>query len=100
MVFERNYLPIILSNSIPNRPKLKSLFYISSTRCCRGGVCVLGHISLSYYQPKSDNRGLGVSRAEFFIFGKNLSSTVGITFTRTHLAMVQIAPYQYSGIIG
>jgi len=34
------------------------------------------------------------------VFGKNLTSTVGIKFTLKQLAMVQLAPYQYSVIIG
>lgn len=34
------------------------------------------------------------------VFGTNLTSTVGVKFTRTQLAMVQLAPYQYSVIIG
>jgi hypothetical protein len=33
-------------------------------------------------------------------FGTNLTSTVGIKFTLKQLAMVQLAPYQYSVIIG
>jgi hypothetical protein len=34
------------------------------------------------------------------IFGSNLTSTVGIKFSRTQLAMVRLAYYQYSVIIG
>jgi LAGLIDADG DNA endonuclease family len=34
------------------------------------------------------------------IYGSNLSSTVGIKFNRTQLAMVKLASYQYSVIIG
>jgi len=34
------------------------------------------------------------------IWGINLTSTVGIKFTRKQLVMVQLAPYQYSVIIG
>ena len=34
------------------------------------------------------------------VFGKNLTSTVGIKFTLKQLAIVQLAPYQYSIIIG
>lgn len=34
------------------------------------------------------------------LFGKNLASTVGIKFSRTQLAMIRIAPYQYSVVIG
>ena len=33
-------------------------------------------------------------------FGTNLTSTVGIKFTLKQLAMVQLAPYQYSVVIG
>jgi hypothetical protein len=33
-------------------------------------------------------------------FGSNLSSTLGIRFSRTQLAMVKLAPYQQSVIIG
>lgn len=36
----------------------------------------------------------------YVVFGTNLTSTVGVKFTRTQLAMVQLAPYQYSVIIG
>lgn len=34
------------------------------------------------------------------IWGTNISSTVGVKYTRTHLAMVRLAPYQCSVIIG
>jgi hypothetical protein len=34
------------------------------------------------------------------VFGSNLQSTVGSRFTRTQLAMVRLASYQYSVIIG
>ena len=34
------------------------------------------------------------------VLGQNLTSTVGVKFTRKQLAMVQLAPYQYSIIIG
>ena len=34
------------------------------------------------------------------LWGTNLISTVGVKFTRTQLAMVRLAPYQYSVIIG
>ena len=34
------------------------------------------------------------------IWGTNLTSTVGIKFTRKQLVMVQLAPYQYNVIIG
>jgi len=34
------------------------------------------------------------------VFGTNLTSTVGIKFTLKQLGMVQLAPYQYSVIIG
>jgi hypothetical protein len=34
------------------------------------------------------------------VFGTNLTSTVGVKFTRKQLAMVQLGPYQYSVIIG
>jgi hypothetical protein len=37
---------------------------------------------------------------DLVIWGTNLSSTVGVKFTRTQLAMVQLAPYQYGVIIG
>ena len=32
--------------------------------------------------------------------GTNLTSTIGIKFTRTQLAIIKLAPYQYSVIIG
>ncbi len=34
------------------------------------------------------------------VWGTNLRSTVGEKFTRKQLAMVQLAPYQYSVIVG
>ena len=40
------------------------------------------------------------STKSIVIFGTNLTSTVGIKFTRKQLAMVQLAPYQNSVIIG
>jgi len=40
------------------------------------------------------------STKSIVIFGTNLQSTVGVKFSRTQLAMVQLAPYQYSVVIG
>jgi hypothetical protein len=40
------------------------------------------------------------SQKALVIWGTNLTSTVGVKFTRTQLAMVQLAPYQYNVIIG
>ena len=78
MGFERNYQFRILSKSIIN-PKI---FYRN----------------ISYYQPKPNNEQTECTNLA--VFGKNLSSTVGIKYTRTQLAMVQLPPYQYIVIIG
>jgi len=40
------------------------------------------------------------SQKSVVVFGKNLTSTVGMRFSRTELAMVELAPYQHSVIIG
>jgi len=40
------------------------------------------------------------SQKALVIWGTNLTSTVGVKFTRTQLAMVRLAPSQYSVIIG
>ena len=39
-------------------------------------------------------------RTDLVIWGTNLSSTVGVKYTRAQLAMVQLAHYQYSVVIG
>lgn len=40
------------------------------------------------------------STKSIVVFGTNLTSTVGIKFSLTQLAMVRLAPYQYNVIIG
>ena len=37
---------------------------------------------------------------DIVIFGSNLQSTVGIKFSHKQLAIIKLAPYQYSVIIG
>ena len=39
-------------------------------------------------------------RISIVVFGTNLTSTVALKFTRKQLEMVQLAPYQYSVVIG
>jgi hypothetical protein len=40
------------------------------------------------------------SKKSIVVFGTNLTSTVGIKFTRTQLTIIKLAPYQKSVIIG
>lgn len=47
-----------------------------------------------------DVTGFTDGEKSLVVFGSNLSSTVRIKFNRTQLAMVKLAPYQHSVIIG
>jgi hypothetical protein len=40
------------------------------------------------------------SQKSIVVFGTNLTSTVGIKFSRTQLAIIKLTPYQYNVIIG
>ena len=43
---------------------------------------------------------IDASQKSIVVFGTNLTSTVGIKFTRAQLAIIKLAPYQKSVIIG
>ena len=59
-------------------------------------------VSATYpFKNNVDNQlNITSERKDLVIWGTNLSSTVGVKYTRSQLAMVQIAPYHYSVIIG
>lgn len=62
-----------------------------------------GCFLISIYKNKNNvgnTSNVTSERTDLVIWGTNLSSTVGVKYTRAQLAMVQLAPDQYSVVIG
>jgi len=83
MGFERNYQIKILSKQI------NKVIYYTSLAINQGQTSL-----------KMNPWFLDASTKYIVVWGTNLQSTVGIKFTLKQLATVQLAPYQYSVIIG